>query len=517
MALSFNTAGPCHPYDHYLLRPERRVGQVMKLIEKRRYFNLLGGHQTGKTTSLQWLAAQYNQGDACRALWIDLQPAHGEPDPARAFPAVLRALDYAVERMLPGLGPPAARTAMLSDPSTVILFYLQEISRRCPGPLVVFFDDADGLVGGSLVSFLTQLRDGYVARRLSPFPHSVVMVGQREARIEALGEREREAIRRLGATSPFTSGVAAVRLELFTEPDVEALLAQHTAATGQRFEPAAVARIFALSQGHPWLVNALAERITEEDVIDRAVAVTDAHVESARESVVTARRTHLDTLVRRLRDPVVQRILDPMIAGAGTPADVGEEDLAQVIDLGLVCIRGGSVEIANPIYCEAIPRSLTYVRQVQIPLEAAAFVRPDGSLDLPGVMSAWQIFWREDGHLAAAGLPYRESGPHLMLMAFLQRVVEGEGRVERTYALGRGALDLVVEWRGARYAVEARVRHETRTEARALSQAAQTLEQVGLPEGWLVLFDLQSSLPWDRRLTARTLEVGSKKVHVVGC
>jgi hypothetical protein len=289
----------------------------------------------------------------------------------------------------------------------------------------------------------------------------------------------------------------------------------HTTATGQRFEPAAVARIFALTQGHPWLVNALAERITEEDVVDRAVAVTVRHVESARESVVTERRTHLDALVRRLREPVVQKVLDPMIAG--TAADVLEEDLAQVVDLGIVRIHDGSAEIANPIYREAIPRALTYVRQVQILIDPAALVRADGSLDLPSVMSAWQTFWREEGHLAAAGLAYREAAPHLMLMAFLQRVVEGEGRLERVYALGRGALDLVVEWRGARHAIEARVRHETHIDARALAHAARVFDQAGLPEGWLVLFDPGSSVPWERRLTMRTVEVGSKKVHVMGC
>jgi len=33
-----------------------------------------------------------------------------------------------------------------------------------------------------------------------------------------------------------------------------------------------------------------------------------------------------------------------------------------------------------------------------------------------------------------------------MLMAFLQRVVNGGGRVEREYGLGRGALDLLIAW-----------------------------------------------------------------------
>ena len=52
--------------------------------------------------------------------------------------------------------------------------------------------------------------------------------------------------------------------------------------------------------------------------------------------------------------------------------------------------------------------------QVQIAAEPAAFVRPDGSLDVPGLMAEWQSFWRKDGHLAAGGFSYQEAGPHLM-------------------------------------------------------------------------------------------------------
>jgi hypothetical protein len=59
-------------------------------------------------------------------------------------------------------------------------------------------------------------------------------------------------------------------------------------------------------------------------------------------------------------------------------------------------------------------------------------------------MAAWQAFWRKDGHLAAEGFGYRDVGAHLMLMAFLQRIVNGGGRVERDDGLGRGALDLMI-------------------------------------------------------------------------
>jgi len=298
---------------------------------------------------------------------------------------------------------------------------------------------------------------------------------------------------------------------------VAELCAQHTTATGQRFEPDAVARIHDLSQGHPWLVNALADRIVDRDLEDRGRPVTAAHVEAAKEAIILERRTHIDSLVARLREPRVRRIIDPMLAGEQTGDDVLDDDLAYALGLGVVRIRAGHLEIANPIYREVIPRALTYLRQVQIDAEPAAFVLPDGALDMPRLMDAWQVFWREDGHTAAEGFGYRESGPHLMLMAFLQRIVNGGGRIDREYGLGRGALDLVITWRGTRHVVELKLRRDSQTEERALDQVVRYLDHAGLDEGWLVLFDLRSTRPWAERLTRETVERGSKRIHVVGC
>jgi hypothetical protein len=517
MERTFNTAGPCFPDEHYMLPPERRLGRVLRYVEQGKYFTLLGGRQTGKTTSLQWLVAHLNAGDAHRAIAVDLQTAREQPEPALAFRTILNLLGMAITQALPALGPIPDPEDLLADPATCLLRALQALSARSPLPLVVLFDEADCLVGAAMVSFLTQLRDGYNARRATPFPRAVALVGQREVRDYVLSAEERRAVSWLGSSSPFNITAAPVHLAPFTEPEVAELCGQHTEATGQRFEAEAAARIFHLSQGHPWLVNALAEHIVEEDVPDRAHPVTATHVEVAKEAIILERRTHIDSLIHRLRDPRVRRILDPMLAGGELEGDILDDDLAHVIGLGLVRVRAGRAEIANPIYREIIPRALTYVKQVSIDTEGAWYLLPDGSLDLPKLMAAFQAFWRKDGHLSAEGFSYRESGPHLMLMAFLQRVVNGGGRIEREYALGKGALDLLIEWRGARHAIEVKLRRDTETEAEALEQVGRYLDSLGLTEGWLVLFDLRSSLPWDQRLTTRTLELGEKKVHVVGC
>jgi len=519
MVPSFNIAGPCIPGEHYMLPPERRLGRVLRLIDQRKYFTLHAGRQTGKTTSARWMVQHFNAGERLRAVLMDVQTAREQPDPAKAFRTVLGAFEAGMRRHLPDLPRPSADAVeqLLTDPTRAILRYLQAISAACALPLLVLIDEADGLVGPAMVSFLTQLREGYLFRGETPFPTSVGLLGQRQVRDFILAEEERQAVLWLGTSSPFNITAEATTLVPFTDAEIGELIHQHTESTGQVFTPAAVARIVALSCGHPWLVNALADQIVTWDVEDRSTPITAEHVEAAKETIIIERRSHIDSLVARLREPRVRRVLDPMLAGDQFPVDLLNDDLNYSIGLGLVTTRCGFAEIANPIYQEVIPRALTWVRQMSIPNDATWYLRPDGGLDMPRLMAAWQEFWREDGHLAAAGFAYRESGPHLMLMAFLQRGVNGGGQIAREYGLGRGALDLMITWERERFAVEVKLRRDTRTEEKGRVQLARYLEQAGLDEGWLVLFDLRSAAPWAERLFLREETTGGKRIHVVGC
>lgn len=186
-------------------------------------------------------------------------------------------------------------------------------------------------------------------------------------------------------------------------------------------------------------------------------------------------------------------MLDPMIAGGTTGGDVLDDDFAYVAGLGLLRKVDGQWRVANPIYREVIPRALTALRQAQIDQKTAWYVGADGLLDVPKVMAAWQEFWREDGHLAAEGFAYKESGPHLMLMAFLQRIVNGGGRIDREYAAGTGRMDLRVAFGGAVLAVEVKTWRDTdRSGDPAVAGAAQLegyCARVGADRAWLVVFD----------------------------
>ena len=512
----FNTSGSCMPSEHYMLPPERRLGRVMELIEQGRYFTLHAGRQTGKTTSARWLVNHYREIGKLAVAWVDLEIAREQSDPGKAFRTIFNMLDRWVSLQVPQFTPNPARGEWLDDPASAVLRYLTDLAERSAKPIVLLFDEADGLVGEAMVSFLTQLRSGYLGRDRSAFPHSIALVGMRQVRDYVLATEDRQAVSWLETTSPFNITAESQTLVPFSCVEIEELLLQHTTATGQRFEAEAAAQVCELSQGHPWLVNALADQAVR-NVRDRAIPITRAHVESAKDTLILERRTHIDSLMARLNEPRIRRVIEPMLMGDRTGQDVLNDDFAYVLGLGLLTIRSGRYEIANPIYREVIPRALGFDQQAQLMVEPAWYVKPDGSLSVASLLAAFQEFWREDGHLAAEGFTYREAGPHLMLMSFLQRVVNGGGRISREYGLGRGALDLLIEWKGERHVVEVKLRRGPATDEKAVRQLQKYLDGLDLTEGWLVLFDLRKTVSWEEKVFSRDLVLSSFKFHILGC
>lgn len=195
-------------------------------------------------------------------------------------------------------------------------------------------------------------------------------------------------------------------------------------------------------------------------------------------------------------------------------------DLAEIEDLGLITTRG-QLRIANAIYREVIPRTLTYTTSLTIGEQPAWYIRADGRLDLPKLLRAFQAFFREHSEHWIERFDYKEAGPQLLMQAFLQRIVNGGGRVEREYGLGRRRTDLLVIWpqsAGAQRAViELRLLHKglERTLAEGLEQTWTYCDKSGAGEAHLVIFDRRDR-PWEEKLFQRTEDYRGRRIGVWG-
>jgi hypothetical protein len=395
--------------------------------------------------------------------------------------------DAVARQLPPELRPPPVSEA---PPGRRIGAALASWARASARPLVIFLDEIDALRDEVLVSVLRQLRSGY-SNRPELFPVSVALIGLHDVRDYKVASGNKEA---LGTASPFNIKVRSLTLRDFTSEEVAELYQQHTAGTGQRFEPDALIRAFELTQGQPWLVNALAKVAVEELIPDTSQPIRRVDIERAKMVLIERQETHLDSLAERLREPRIRAILEPMLAGT-IPGSLPPDDVRFAVDLGLIRMNeAGAFEVANPIYREVVVRELTFPSRAALPPLQPTWLRPDGRLDAKRLCDAFLAFWRQHGEPLLATAPYHEVAPHLVLMAFLHRVVNGGGSIEREYAIGRGRMDLCVRYKQDSLAMEIKVWRDKEADplAEGLSQLDRYLAGLSLESGWLVIFDRRS-------------------------
>ncbi|PNK02577.1 polyketide biosynthesis operon protein CyrO, partial [Cylindrospermopsis raciborskii] len=322
---------------------------------------------------------------------------------------------------------------------------------------------------------------------------------------------------RLNTSSPFNIKAESLTLSNFTLSEVEELYLQHTQATGQVFTPEAIHQAFYLTDGQPWLVNALARQATQVLVKDITQPITAEVINRAKEILIQRQDTHLDSLAERLREDRVKTIIEPILAGEDLP-DVPQDDIRYVLDLGLCRDRGQGLEIANPIYREVLPLVLSYTTRASIGVIEPRWLNEQGELLPDELLEAFLEFWRQHGEPLLKSAPYHEIAPHLVLMAFLHRVVNGGGTLEREYAIGSGRMDICLRYGKVVMGIELKVRKEKLDPlTQGLIQLDKYLDGLGLDTGWLVIFDRRPGLPpmGERISTEEAISPGGRTITVI--
>ncbi|MCP4397315.1 MAG: ATP-binding protein, partial [bacterium] len=145
------------------------------------------------------------------------------------------------------------------------------------------------------------------------------------------------------------------------------------------------------------------------------------------------RGTHIDSLMERLTEERVRKIVEPVILGERGDYALLDDDYQYVLDLGLLSESAqGEVVPSNRIYGKVILRTLNSraqmaMRQQQYPPELPAYLL-EGRLDMSRLLHDFQQFWRDNSDIWQEKFDYKEAAPHLILHAFLQRVLNSGTR-----------------------------------------------------------------------------------------
>jgi hypothetical protein len=148
------------------------------------------------------------------------------------------------------------------------------------------------------------------------------------------------------------------------------------------------------------------------------------------------------------------------------------------------------------------------------------YINPNGSLNISKLLNSFQDFFRKNSEHWLEVYNYKEAGPQLPLQAYLQRIINGGGRIEREYGFGRGRTDLFVEFfygnnQKQAIVIELKILYKSieATIEEGLIQIKSYMDKCGTKEGHLLIFDRRPNRNWEEKIWDREID----GVHVWGC
>ena len=528
----FNTAGPQIPEINYTIDPLTRfdLEEVLMLIRQQRYFVMHAPRQTGKTSCMLALRDYLNNEDDYIAVYANVEGGQASRNDAQSV--VKSTVDTLAEQFRSVVGNDVSLQirdeVQQVGKDSMLSTYLRRLSESLPKPIVLIIDEIDALVGDSLVAILRQIRSGY-ADRPKAFPQTIILCGVRDVRDYRIVLSNQDIIT---GGSAFNIKTESLRLGNFSKEEIHELYMQHTKETGQVFDEACFPMVWDATEGQPWLVNALGREVTYKmrENRDRSVRIIPEMIDKAVENLIYRRDTHIDILIDKLEEPRVRRVIEPMLANSEEADDglIPTDDIQYVEDMGLIKReRGKPRRIANGIYREIIPRELTWSTQDTLSQQPQWYQNPDNSINMEKLLLDFQQFFRQNADAWIGSFDYAEAGPQLLLQAFLQRIVNGGGYIDREYGLGRKRTDLLIRkpltdhYGGPvqRVVLELKIKRGDLDKVieEGLEQTAGYMDLVGsVDEGHLIIFDRTQEKTWDERIWHKPYEYEGRKILVWG-
>jgi hypothetical protein len=527
---SFNFVGPWIKAEHYMLPPLPRLFEVRGLIDRKEYFVIYAPSQSGKTTGAEEEVQRINDEGQYYAIYCSLEFLGFFNDEDWAMKKLVVILTVALKNSkveaLEKIEKDAEFMANLKAKSDFKSYpaksFLSALCQRLDKDLVIFFDDVDKLGDRVRLSFLFQLKTGYLERANIPFPRSIALIGERNVSKSVIKISEDSVP---SATDGWFNIISkAIALANFTEEEVKALYGQHTEATGQVFEGQAVQRAWYWSEGQPRLVNTLASQAVEIILAnDYSKNITSQHIDESAEYLISQGDLYINHFLQILSETRTNRFIFPLLsASAQVPIKPDpKEDLEMFNDDFRFCLELGVLKkdprlrLANPIVANSIVRYLNAYDDFYLSRELIGKWMDGQEIDLTGLLKGFQKFWMRNS------AEYIESPDYiviLLLSSFLQHVVGGRALVIHEFGYGLGFSDIVVRFSERSYLIELENKDNRRSWEQSRPELLAYMDRLQINEGWLVVFDRKSEKRWTEILTWNTgARPRGQMIHVVGC
>ncbi len=471
MMRTFNTSGPCNPELHYTVMREDLIVTGQQLVAQGCYFTIFAPRQAGKTTYFQLLFRQLKKQDYT-PVWISFESLR-TIDREKFY----QVMGHELQRALASYG--LKLEYPFSDQVDVQRFF--EVVRTQTPRIVLVIDEFEDVPASALSELLHAFRKMYHQKEYHAL-HALALVG-----VGSLAELV------VSSSSPFNI-VDELQIPYFSQAEVEHLIQEYVADSGQGFEADVIQAIYDNTQGQPGLVCALCHYLVNTRVPDRSQPVSmSAFYTTLRHFLTERMDKNILNVVQKAKEKQ-SFMLRLLFDDNPIPFTVDDEDIAYLHANGVVDNINGFVEIPVPLYSK---RLITAFRP-SINGEAthyvsaydsfSEYVSPDG-LNLHAILERYRDYVRRRGFRAFNTEQLKEGAWHYSLDGFINFFIErldGDTLVE--VPTGRGRTDILILYPGHKYIIETKVFADDFYFQRGKRQLADYLGSERLTEGYYVVF-----------------------------
>ena len=284
------------------------------------------------------------------------------------------------------------------------------------------------------------------------------------------------------------------------------LIGQYTDEVGQSFAPEVIAALHKQTAGQPFLVNRLAQLVTEDMHIPKTEPITMAHFLNAHTQLLRERNTNINHLLTNVRRDARFESLLMRIASyeRGIPFSLDNDIMNELATYGVIAEgNDGMCEILNPIYQHRI---LQAFKPLFNGLEGDYFPESTGTdfidylsltggLQMEPLLDNFQTFIARAGYriLQVPDTPQEYVGQH-RLYAYLDHFIRVVGaNMFLEVQTGRGRIDLLITHNQRKYIVETKIWEGIKYYTAGKKQLSAYLNLEAATEGYYVVFDHRRS------------------------
>ena len=501
----FGTQGPVNSQEHYVVSRSDELADYIDRVKQGRYIVLFAPRQSGKTTFFKdALKVLVEEDSSFFPIQLNFE-IYKNCSPEVFYQDILEDIREEIETNYSKQSVNLSSKLVEFFECTQLTnhigfrrflrqlpnFIRQDLDSSVTQRVVINIDEFDGIPQSVVSDFLHTLRRIYLSDRMVRSPYSVSIVGVRS--IAQLNYDR--SISPFNIQDEFT-------LPNFSHQQVRELFGQYTDEVGQSIASDVLELVHKQTAGQPFLVNRLAQILTEDLDIPKCDTIQASHFLQAHAILLEERNTNIDHLTTNIRRDrkYESMLMEIAFSGEGKRFNLRNETISDLVTYGVITKgEDGLCEILNPIYLYCIIQTFqppgngleSEYFSDDGPIDFTGHLTSSGKLQMDALIDNFKNFIARVGYriLKVPDTPQEFVGQYL-LSAYLDQFVQTVGASIRLEVLtGRGRADIIISHNGEQHIIETKVWRSERRYELGKQQLAEYMKLEDTTKGYYVVFD----------------------------